>query len=94
MKQTKRFSIRYKLIGIFGLLILAAGFTLSLLAILSSRKAVIEKVETHLLDKVHDTAEILDGRIEQWFQLLEGIAQMPVLRSNETSYLEKAVLLK
>lgn len=73
----KRFSIRYKLILIFGFLIVIALTIESVLAVRTARKAVIEKIEVHLLDKVHDTAEILDGRIEQWFQLLEGIAQMP-----------------
>ena len=90
----KRFSIRYKLIIVFGLLIAIASSTEGFLATRRARKAVTEKVKVHLLDKAHDTAEILDGRIEQRFQLLEGIAQMPALRSNETSYLEKAVLLK
>ena len=90
----KRFSIRYKLILIFGFLIVIALTIESVLAVRTARKAVIEKIEVHLLDKVHDTAEILDGRIEQWFQLLEGIAQMPALRSTELSYFEKALLLK
>ena len=90
----KRFSIRYKLILIFGFLIVTALTIESVLAVHTARKAVIENIEAHLLDKVHDTAEILDGRIEQWFQLLEGIAQMPTLRSTELSYFEKAVLLK
>ncbi|MGI5089635.1 HAMP domain-containing protein [Treponema vincentii] len=90
----KRFSIRYKLIIIFGFLIVAALTIESVLAVHTARKAVIEKIEAHLLDKVHDTAEILDGKVEQWFQLLEGIAQMPTLQSDEVSYFEKAVLLK
>ncbi|WP_252722363.1 methyl-accepting chemotaxis protein [Treponema medium] len=66
----------------------------SILAVRTARKAVTEKIEVHLLDKAYDTAEILDGRIHQWFQLLEGIAQMPALQSDELSYYEKAVLLK
>lgn len=70
----KRFSIRYKLIIVFGLLIVIASSTEGFLATRRARKAVTEKVKVHLLDKAHDTAEILDGRIEQRFQLLEGIA--------------------
>ena len=88
MKQ-KRFSISYKLIGIFGLLILAAGFTLSVLAIFSSRKAVIEKVETHLIDKATDVSIIIDGRITALWQFLEGIARMPFLRDMQMPYIEK-----
>ena len=90
----KRFSIRNKLIIIFGVLILTVGLILSVLAIRTARKAVTEKVETHLIDKATDTAEIIDGRVTAFWQFLEGIAQMPALRSNETSYLEKAVLVK
>ena len=90
----KRFSIRNKLIIIFGVLILTVGLILSVLAVRSARKAVTEKVETHLIDKATDTAEIIDGRVTAFWQFLEGIAQMPALRSNETSYLEKAVLVK
>ncbi|QTQ11374.1 methyl-accepting chemotaxis protein [Treponema parvum] len=90
----KRFSLRYKLIIIFGLLIALASAFEILLAVLSARKAVIEKVETHLVDKATDVSRIIDGRITSFWQFLEGIAQMPALRSNETSYLEKAVLVK
>ena len=85
----KRFSIRYKLISIFGLLILMAGIIESLLAVHSARKAVIEKVETHLIDKATDVAEIVDGRITAFFQFLEGIARMPVLMDPTVSYQEK-----
>ena len=92
--MTKRFSIRNKLMIIFGFLILVACLTLGILAVRTARKAVTEKVETHLIDKATDTAEIIDGRVTAFWQFLEGIAQMPALRSSETSYLEKAVLVK
>ena len=90
----KRFSLRYKLILIFGILIAVAGITESLLAIRIARKAVTKKIEAHLMDKARDTAEILDGKVVQWFQLLEGIAQMPTLRDSEVSHQEKAVMLQ
>ena len=95
MKQTKkRFSIRYKLIIIFGLLILAAGMVEGLLAVQTARKAVIEKVETHLIDKATDTAEVIDGRINAMFQFLEGIARMPTLTDAGASNAEKIKLLQ
>ena len=93
MKQ-KRFSIRYKLILFFGILILAAGFTISVLAILSSRKAVIEKVETHLIDKATDVSRIIDGRIGSFWQFLEDIARMPMFTDVSVSNAEKIKLLK
>ena len=79
----KLFSIRKKLIIIFGGLIAAAILIESVLAIRTARKAVIEKVEAHLIDKATDTAEIIDGRINALFQFLEGIARMPAERSEE-----------
>ena len=79
----KRFSLRYKLILIFGLLIVLASTIEGLLAVRTARKAVTEKVEAHLVDKVSDTEEIINGRIQTLFQLLEGIARAPTLRSSE-----------
>ncbi|MGP1602433.1 cache domain-containing protein [Treponema sp.] len=89
----KRFSIRYKLIIIFGVLILTAGFIEGFLATRIARKAVTEKVEAHLVDKATDTAEVIDGRVTALFQFLEGIARMPVLSDPERSYTEKVTAL-
>ena len=85
----KRFSLRYKLIIIFGLLILVAGFIEGLLAIRTARKAVTEKIETHLIDKALDTAEVIDGRITAMFQFLEAITRMPVIQDASISYQDK-----
>ena len=87
----KRFSIRYKLILIFGILVTVACITEGLVAIIIAHKAVTEKIQVHLMDKARDAAEILDGKVLQWFQLLEGIIQMPALRDSAVSYQEKAV---
>ena len=84
-----RFSLKNKLVIIFGLLILTAGLTEGILAIRTARKAVTEKIETHLIDKATDTAEIIDGRISAFFQFFEGIARAPVLRANTSSLDEK-----
>ena len=92
-KDKKRFSIRNKLIIIFGLLILAACLTLGILAVRTARKAVTEKVEAHLIDKATDTATIIDGRIEAFFQFAEGLARMPAFRDENTPPREKTALL-
>ena len=81
--------MRNKLLIIFGLLIAAAAITEGLLAVRTARKAVIEKIETHLKDKATDTAEIIDGRITVFFQFLEGIARMPLLIDPTVLYQEK-----
>ncbi|UTY23078.1 methyl-accepting chemotaxis protein [Treponema denticola] len=89
----KRFSLRNKLMIVFGLLILTVGLILSVLAIRTARKAVTEKVEAHLIDKATDTAEIIDGRVTAFWQFLEGIARMPILRDSTLSYQEKTAYL-
>ena len=92
-KSTKRFSMRNKLLIIFGLLVLAAGTLEAFLAVRTARKAVAEKVESHLIDKATDTAEVIDGRINAFFQFLEGIARMPILLDETVPYHEKVAVL-
>ena len=75
----KRFSLKNKLIFIFGILIVLAAGIEGIFAVRIARKAVTEKVEAHLIDKATDTANIIDGRINTMFQFLEGIARMPDL---------------
>ena len=89
----KRFSMRNKLLIIFGLLIVLATSIEGLLAIRTARRAVVEKIEIHLTDKATDTAEILDGRITAFFQFLEGIVRMPILIDPTASYKEKVAQL-
>ena len=59
----KRFSLRKKLILIFGLLILISVIIEAIFAISTAHKAVTEKVEIHLTDKASDIAEIVDGKV-------------------------------
>ena len=89
----KRFSMRNKLMIVFGLLIIIVGFVLALLGVRTARKAVTEKVETHLIDKATDTASIIDGRIDSLFQFFEGVARTPILRDSTLSYQEKTAYL-
>lgn len=90
----KRFSMRNKLLIIFGLLVLAAASIEGFLAVRTASKAVTEKVEAHLIDKATDTAEIIDGRFNTVFQFLEGIARMPALRDTSLSAAEKDAILE
>ena len=88
-RSKKRFSLKHKMVSIFGLLILVAGLTEGILATRTARKAVTEKIETHLIDKVTDTAEIIDGRVTAFLQFLEGLTRIPVLRNSSSSNYEK-----
>ncbi len=97
MARGKRFSLCSKFMVIFGLLILIVSFILSFLSIRIARKAVVEKVDTHLIDKASATTEIIDGRISIFFQILEDIAREPVLKDpavpyqDKVDYLQKAI---
>ena len=95
MNKTKnRFSIKAQMMIIFGSLIVVALSLLSVFVLYQSQKAVIEKVTAHLLDKTNDTAVILDGEIEQWFEYLDGIASQQILHNTSVSYAEKARVLE
>ena len=86
----KRFSLKNKLIFIFGMLIALATSIEGFLAVRIARKAVTEKVETHIIDKAEDVGEIIEGRITALFQFAEGLARMPILRDETVSMQDKA----
>ncbi|MGP1458348.1 MAG: cache domain-containing protein [Treponema sp.] len=90
----KRFSIRLKLVIIFGLLIAAASTILELLAVRIARKAVMEKIATHLTDKAEDVSGIIDSRLAAFGQFLDGIARMPAFRDPTIPYAQKINFLR
>ena len=90
----KRFSMRNKLLIIFGLLITAATLTLGILTSQIAKKAVSEKVAAHLTDDAIYTAKIIEGRIDSFFQFLQAVAQSPILENNEISAHEKSQRLQ
>ena len=94
MDKTKRFSLANKLMLIFGLLIFAISLILGFFAVRTARKAVIEKIEAHLIDKAADVAGIIDGRVDSFFQFFEGVSRAPILLDPEISYTEKTAYLK
>lgn len=90
----KRFSLKNKLIFIFGALIALASLVEGFFAVRIARKAVTEKVESHLIDKAADISEVIEGRITSFFQFLEGTARMPILADPNVSYAKKMEQLK
>ena len=92
MKQ--RFSIKARMMIIFGSLIVIALSLLSVFVIYQSQRAVMEKVTAHLFDKARDSAAIIDGEIKECFGYLAGIASQPILHDKSVSYAEKARVLE
>ncbi len=83
-KAKKRFSIRNKLVIVFGAIISVTLLVLGFLSVGIAENAVSEKIQKHLIDKAADTAEIIDGRLAGFFEFLEGIARSPILSSDVT----------
>ena len=75
----KRFSLRYKLMIIFGALIAAASLAEIILAVHTARLAVTKGIEDHLIDKASDTAGIIDKQVTAFWQLFEGLARTPII---------------
>ena len=90
----KIFSIRKKLILIFGLLMIAAVFIQGFLAILIAQKAVLERVEVSFKNKAEDTAEIIDGQISAFLNFIEGVARSSLLRNASSTFIEKVQALQ
>ena len=92
-KNKKRFSIKTRMVVIFGLLMIASFTLLIVLVVRRARAAVMESVTAHLMDKASDTAAIIDGDVRQWFEYLDGIALQQILHDTNVSYTEKARFL-
>ena len=93
MNIVRRFSMRNKLLFIFGILILVMGVFLTVLAVTVGKKAVIENVEQQLNMKAQDTAEIIDRRLDALLQFLQGIASNPDLQRTDLSMHQKVVII-
>ncbi len=92
--KVKRFSIKYKLIIFFGLLVAATIGILTTTAIKISRKAVMERVESHLISKANGVAQDIDHAINFNFDKLQNIVDTEFFQDKSISYLEKAERLK
>ena len=90
----KFFSIRKKLISIFGLLTFTALSVQGGIALKAAYKTAAEQIEAHLIDKAEDTGNLIDSKIHGIFQFLEGIARMQILSDPSYSYSEKAAALQ
>jgi len=91
--KTKRFSIKIKLILVFVFIILATCISLSILAVNVSAKAVTERVSEHILEKAESLTRIIDGRINRFFQFMDGLARVNIVRSSEIPIKDKNLFL-
>ncbi len=91
MEKSKRFfSIKWKFTIILGILGVSALIVLNIFSVKIAKSVAIERVEKHLLKEAFNTAEIVDGRMQLFFEKLNGISSMPFLRDKNLSFQEKA----
>ncbi len=88
-KSKSRTSLRLELTVLFGLLITISLFIMSYASIRIVKNVVIEKSENHLLDKVVSETEIIEQRLVNLVQFIEGIARSSSLQDDSLNYIQK-----
>ncbi len=83
-------SIKYKLMILIGILTSVVIFTLTIISVQIAQKAVMSKVEDHLISEAHSKAKIIDISIQNDFVRLETVASMPMFKDESISNAEKA----
>ncbi len=86
----KLFSLKYKLIIIFGIMLVFSLTISTLFAVNNARKVAVEKLETQLIEKAKDTSKIIESRVNIVFERLNGIINMPFLSDYGLSFQERA----
>ncbi len=89
----KNFSIRYKLMIVFGLLIVLSTAILGISSVRISQIAVKDRVDYQLIEKAKDTAAIINNAINSNFEILEILSSTSIIRDQTVSYNEKAAFL-
>ena len=94
MKNKKHFSIRKKLLIVFGLLIILGGVIQGSVSWYTFRKTMIKDVEERLTDKADDIATLVGSIIDVDFEYLRGVARIPDLNDDSLSYPQKSARLQ
>ena len=94
MKNKKHFSIRKKLLIIFGLLIMLGGIIQGSISWYIFRKSMVGNVEERLKDKAADIASLVESVIDTDFEYLRGVSRIPDLNDDSLSYRQKSARLQ
>ncbi len=92
-KDKKLFSIKYKLMIIFGLMATISTVILIFISVKIAEDIAIKKVEKQLVIAAQNTAKTLDTRINAAYRFLRGMAFMPLLKESTLTFEEKAEYL-
>ncbi len=93
IQRKKLFSIKYRLMIIFGLLTAIVVAILTTAAVKIARNAVYEKIEIHLKTKAIDAAKIIDANLEKEIYYLQMLGRT-LLQNEELNYVDMAIMLE
>ena len=93
-KSKKIFSIRKKLLIIFGLLLIIAVAIQGTVATIMGQRAIREKVSTALITEAANTAQIIDLKLQVFLQFIQDLAGLPDIRNPSISIRDKMEMLK
>ncbi len=89
-KSKKLFSMKWKLLIVFGILGFITSYSITTVTIKLTRRALLERVEIQLKKEAIATADLVDSRIDSFIKYLEGITELPFLKDNDISFQKKA----
>lgn len=90
----KIFSIRWRLMLVYGVLTFLVVAVLTLFALRFAREVVMERIEEHLRDKAEYTARNVEAAIQKDFAVLRTVARSPVVLDPSIPPIEKALILQ
>lgn len=94
VSEDKIFSIGKKLLILFAAIIVISVSTQGIIGAVMSKKAILEKVETHLKDKAKDTADLIDSMVNSFLNFVSSASRASELRDINASYSDKISYLK
>ncbi len=93
VQKKKLFSIKYRLMLVFGLLTAIVVAILTTAAVKIARSAVYEKIEVHLKAKAVDAAKIIDANLEKEIYYLQMLGRT-LLQHEGLTYVDMAIMLE
>lgn len=93
-KREKIFSVRKKLLIIFGLLIFIGISVQGGLSMYTSQKAITEMIEAHLKDKSADVSAVISSELGAYFEFLNSFTHNPILTDDSIPFAKKTKLMQ
>lgn len=87
------FPIKYKMMLLLFAVTFIVVVALTVVSLRIARHALMERAETHLVDKAEDMSEIVAARIHATMQYFHGVAKMPFLQDTAMTFAERSVEL-